>query len=99
MSNTTTTTTTARKMAHSYLPHYELVGTAAAASDLSFYEACQALIEAVEAGELRDGTHIRRQGRAVAFYCEWRQVIRPMFGAFDDERDNCSDWAFKVSLR
>ena len=52
------------------------------ANDVTLYEACKALVRAHREGALLDGSHVRRNGRAVAFWSEWHSSIRPMFGAY-----------------
>lgn len=54
----------------------------------TLYEACKALIEIATAGNLTDCTHVRRDGRPVAFFSEWREDrgVRAMFGANEIER-------------
>jgi hypothetical protein len=53
---------------------------------LTLYEACRELEAIVQSGKLTPATHIDCYGRPVAFWCEWRNTIRPMFGAYDSEK-------------
>lgn len=39
-----------------------------------------------------DATHLRCDGRAIAFFCKWENKIKPMFGASDEERSVLNDW-------
>jgi hypothetical protein len=73
-----------------YLPKYKIVDTDQ--TDLTLYEACKALIAIGHNGQSTDIMHIRRSGRAVAFYCNWTNAIRPMHTATPTERRNVRDW-------
>ena len=59
---------------------------------LTLYEAVKALRALAADGHAVDATHIRRDGRCVAFHCDWRGTVRAMFGANDTERANVADW-------
>ena len=69
-----------------YQNFYELVGVEEKKTEMTLYEACKALIEVAKAGELNDATHVRCGGRAVAFYSEWHNSVRPMFQANQEEK-------------
>ena len=78
-----------RTLAATYLPRYELTALEGEPTikGLTLYEATKALVFAVERGVVSDATHIARNGRAVGFWCFWRETPRAMFQAMDDERD------------
>jgi hypothetical protein len=52
----------------------------------TLYEAQKRLIELRKEGLVTDATHIRCQGRPVAFFCDYKHSIRSMFGANEQER-------------
>lgn len=61
---------------------------------LTFYEACKALEAAAQKGALQDTTMVRRdadsrslRGRCVAFWCLWRNEVRPFASACQQERN------------
>jgi len=61
---------------------------------LTFYEACKALEAAAQQGALQDTTMVRRdadsrhlRGRCVAFWCLWRNEVRPFASALQQERN------------
>tara|TARA_R110001592_G_scaffold30690_2_gene109504 strand:+ start:327 stop:578 length:252 start_codon:yes stop_codon:yes gene_type:complete len=53
---------------------------------LTLYGAQKALQQAAQAGRLPDAAGVYRDGRFVAFWCEWRSVVRPGCQANNDER-------------
>ena len=60
---------------------------------MTMYEACKALEAIANAGKLQDVTHVSQSGRPVAFFCQFRNCVRPMHKARDDERTILSAWA------
>jgi len=62
------------------------------ADDLTLYEAAKALIAARKDEALTDASHIRRGGRPVAFFCEWLNVVRPMYKALSEEAEVIAVW-------
>ena len=63
---------------------------------LTLYEACKALNAAGRDGRVQDATRITRRWcnreRFVAFFCGWRNDVRPAFGALDSERNVLYCW-------
>jgi len=58
---------------------YALVGTDGRnTTGVTLYEACKALRNAALDGKVFDGAHVRRDDRAVAFWCADRLTVRPM---------------------
>lgn len=78
-----------------YLPRYTLTALdgEAAIEGLTLYEAVKALTDAAARGVVKDATHIRRDGRCVAFWCAWNNAPRGMFGAHEDEKYLVNEWA------
>ena len=60
--------------------------------NLTLWEARKALMIARESGATADATHISRDGRCVAFFCEWENVVKAMFGALDQESHKLGVW-------
>jgi len=60
---------------------------------LTLYEAMKLLTKFAEEGKLTDITHVRRSGRAVAYFCEYRGQVRPMFGSNEQEKFVLLSWA------
>lgn len=61
---------------------YALVGTDGRnITGVTLYEACKALHAAASEKKLYAGAHVRRNGRAVAFWCAYQHRVRPMFSA------------------
>lgn len=64
---------------------------------LTLYEAAKELIRLREEGRIVDATGIRRMHggsyRFVAFFCEWRDTVRPAFAASDSERLVLEAWS------
>ena len=52
---------------------------------ISLYQAAKALVDAHNSDLLLPGSYIRRDRRCVAFFCEYRKAVRPMFGALPAE--------------
>jgi|15BtaG_2_1085339.scaffolds.fasta_scaffold91075_1 hypothetical protein len=69
---------------------YKLRATkGASAEKASLYSASKAL---AACDSRTDSSHVCRGGRAVAYFCEWRGVVRPMFQATPQERDALLLW-------
>ena len=64
-------------------------------ANVSLYEACKDLLSHPKAGE--DFTSIKRNGRHVAFYCNWRNTVVAMFGANEQERNVINAWFGEAS--
>ena len=70
---------------------YSIRGTKSSnASRLTLYEACRALEGAALRGDLYDGAHVSCDRRPIAYWCEDRQTVRPMFGARTYEYNHMS---------
>ena len=67
----------------------------------TLYEAQKRLIELRKAGLVTDATHIRCQGRPVAFFCDYKYSIRSMFGANERERTVIGEdrWSLAAKYR
>ena len=76
-----------------YHPKYSLrsVKGSQDENDLTLYEARKKLQAAASSGNLQDATRITRRSmstdRFVAFFCEWRNAVRPGFQANQQERN------------
>ena len=58
----------------------------------TLYEARKALLNMATHGKLMDSTAITRSGRSVAYFSEWTETVRPMFGAHEQERHVLFSW-------
>ena len=67
-------------------------------AEYTLYEATKALhaLATAPGGQgVSDITHVRRDGRPVAFWCAWDRCVRPMFGALPQERDVITAWDWR----
>jgi len=71
---------------------YSITGTSIA--NVTLHTAVSAL---AAMKDRTDATHIRRGSRAVAFACNWRGVVRPMFGANGEERHILNSWGWSLA--
>ncbi len=58
----------------------------------TLYEARKALLNMAKDGRLLDSTTIVRSRRCVAYFSEWTETVRPMFGAYEQERHVLFSW-------
>lgn len=60
--------------------------------DLSLYVAIKTMVELHNQGVLLPGQVVKTMaGRSVAHFCEWSNCPRPMFAAYQWERDEIAD--------
>lgn len=77
---------------------YTIAASEHGQKEFTLYEACMALIEIAKKGELKDATHIRCNGRCVAFFSEYTTKVETMWQAGPDESEVIGDgWGYKFS--